>query len=271
MDKFQDAYRSASQELPGFRMDAEKVRDEVHHYRMQRQGRKYLLVRGCTAAAVFLLCGAGTVAAKNIRNSIIQVREGGVTISGTTDRPSDGSDEWLPDVASMLKEGGVFSIEDDIPEAQVLESYETELTEYNSLEAFFAADNIVLAVPDMALLGEEFTTERVVVMDEGRDVQVTLSNEDTSLSMLQSDNREFENYSTGITFGGSSANEREFANSQGISYVMFDSVDEEGHTESVLAVVSVNGRDLTITFRGFEEDVIEKTLFSLDLTVYYED
>ncbi len=122
MDKFQDAYRSASQELPGFRMDAEKVRDEVHHYRMQRQGRKYLLVRGCTAAAVFLLCGAGTVAAKNIRNSIIQVREGGVTISGTTDRPSDGSDEWLPDVASMLKEGGVFSIEDDIPEAQVLES-----------------------------------------------------------------------------------------------------------------------------------------------------
>ena len=66
----------------------------------------------------------------------------------------------------------------------MLESYETELTEYNSLEAFFAADNIVLAVPDMALLGEEFTTERVVVMDEGRDVQVTLSNEDTSLSML---------------------------------------------------------------------------------------
>ena len=52
---------------------------------------------------------------------------------------------------------------------------------------------------------------------------------------------------------------------------MFDSVDEEGHTESVHAVVSVNGRDLTITFRGFEEDVIEKTLFSLDLTVYYED
>ena len=153
----------------------------------------------------------------------------------------------------------------------MLESYEAELTEYNSLKDFFASDDVVLAMPDLALLGEDFTMERVIVMDEGRDVQVTLSNEDTSFSMFQSDNREFESYSTGITFGGSSANERSFANSQGISYVVFDSVDEEGQIESVHAVVSVNGRDLTITFRGFDEDVIEKTLFSIDLTVYYKD
>ena len=115
MDKFQDVYRKASQELPELRMDAEKARDELHHYRMQRQGRKYLLVRGCTAAAVFLLCGAGTVAAKNIRNSIIEVRDSGVTITGTAEPPPSQGAEWLPDIASILKEGGVFSIEDDIP------------------------------------------------------------------------------------------------------------------------------------------------------------
>ena len=37
MDKFQDAYREAVEELPGFHMDTDRVQDELHHYKMLKQ------------------------------------------------------------------------------------------------------------------------------------------------------------------------------------------------------------------------------------------
>ena len=70
---------------------------------------------------------------------------------------------------------------------------------------------------------------------------------------------------------GRSCNERSFVNSQGLSYVMFDTVDEAGEIQSVHAVISVNGRDLSMSFAGFEEEEIERVLNGLDLTVYYQD
>ena len=53
--------------------------------------------------------------------------------------------------------------------------------------------------------------------------------------------------------------------------MVFDTVDEAGNLESVHAVISVNGWDLTVSFGGFEEIEIEQVLDGLDLTVYYRD
>ena len=96
-------------------------------------------------------------------------------------------------------------------------------------------------------------------------------NEDAYFSLHQMDNRQYESYSSATAYPGQSCNERSFTNSQGLNYVVFDTVDEAGNLESVHAVISVNGWDLTVSFGGFEQNEIEKVLNGLDLTVYYRE
>ena len=254
MDKFQDAYQ-----------------DEPHHARMRRQRRKYLAARGCAAAALFLLCGVGTVAAKNYRDSIVRVSDNGFVItSAGEDQEGLPDDVDLPDPASILNLGGAFSIEEGIPEGELLEAYEPEIEEYNSIEEFLAGSDVTAAIPDRAMFGEIFTNESVDVID-GRELHVYLYNEEASFFMMQSDNRDCESYSSATSYMGQSSTERGFTNSQGLQYVMFDTVNEKREIESVHAVISVNGRDLAFTFQGFEEDTIEKLLYTLDLSVYFQN
>lgn len=109
MDKFRDAYREASRELPRMSLSVEDVRDEIHHHKMQRQRRKILLTRGCTVAAIFLLCGVGTVAAKNYRESVISVGESGFVITSVQEEAQAAIAEdlaGLSDIAAFLKLGG---------------------------------------------------------------------------------------------------------------------------------------------------------------------
>lgn len=278
MDQFTDVYREAVNELPQLHMDADRVQDEVHHYKMLKQGRKYLIMRGCTAAAVFLLCGVGTVAAKSFRDSIIRVNDNGFVITSENALPETENGKGIPDTASILKIGGVFSTEGDIPDEDIIEEaevieYEPQMDEYNSLEAFFAQSDVAEAVPvlDGKLLGMEFTNENVHVIDEGKHVFISLSNEDVYFSMSQADNRGYESYSSATAYMGESRNERSFTNSQGLNYVVFDSVDENETVISVHAAISVNGRDLTLSFEGFDESVVERILYGLDLSVYFQE
>ena len=273
MDKFRDAYREASKDLPQISISAEGVRDELHHRRMQRQSRKVLMARGCAAAAVFLLCGVGTVAAKSYRDSSITVRENGFVITSAQDEPGvpEGQFDGLLDMAAFLKIGGAFSIEDAVPEAATVDYFEPEIAEYDSLDAFLAAEDMTVLVPDRDLLGRDFTRERVCVIGEGEDVHMDFMSEDAYFSLHQMDNRQYESYSSATAYPGQSCNERSFTNSQGLNYVVFDTVDEAGNLESVHAVISVNGWDLTVSFGGFEQNEIEKVLNGLDLTVYYRE
>lgn len=101
------------------------------------------------------------------------------------------------------------------------------------------------------------------------DVSLHVYNEEYSFSLTQFDNREVESYSTAMSFGGRSTNERNFTSSQGLNYVVFDNLDEQGSVISVCAVVSVNGWDLTLTFRGFDRKTIEKIINSIDLSIYF--
>ncbi len=278
MDKFQNAYREAVEELPKLHMDANTVQDELHHYKMVKQGRKYLITRGCTAAAVFLLCGAGTVAAKNFRDSIIRVKDNGFVITSENAVPDTENREGVPDTASILKTGGVFSTEDDVPdegsleEAEVVE-YQPQMDEYDSLEAFLAQSDVAseIPIPDRRLLGTEFTDENVHVVDGGKRVFISLCNEDMYFSMSQADNRGYESYSSATAYMGESRNERSFTNSQGMNYVVIDSVDENEAVISVHAAISVNGRDLTLSFEGFDGSTVERILYGLDLSVYFQE
>lgn len=260
MDKFQDVYRQAARDLPKLSMDAERVRDKAHHRRMLAARYKHLAARGCAAAAAFLLFGAGTVAAKNYQTSVIQVREGGFVITG------------MPDGANSYP-GGVFSSADVIPDGRMasydLDVEEMAFREYDSLEEFLETGETVAAVPDKAVFGVDFTAENIQVMEGGSEVFIMLSGEDSYFFLSQFDNRGVEGYSTGMTFGGETVDERSFTNSQGLSYVVFDTVDEGGRR--VHAVISVNGWDLSMTFSGFGEETVDRVLDSLDLTIYFQN
>lgn len=279
MDKFRDAYREASKELPRISISVENVRDEIHHHKMQRQRRKILLARGCTAAVIFILCGVGTVAAKNYRESTISVRDSGFVITSVQEEEPTAKANDLDgilDMSAFLKLGGVFSVEDAFPDDASAEAcdadvVECEIEEYDSVEEFLANEDMVIAVPPKSLFSREFTSERVCVIEKGVDVHLDYMGEDSYFTLHQMDNRGYESYSSATSYMGQSCNERSFVNSQGLSYVVFDTVDENGEIESVHAVISVNGRDLSMSFGGFEKEEIERVLNSLDLTVYYRD
>ena len=109
----------------------------------------------------------------------------------------------------------------------------------------------------------------MIVSEDGRDVHVELCGEENCLFLHQVDNRGYEAYSSATSYMGESSNERNFTNDQGFNYVMFDILDEEGAVESIHAVISLEGWDLSMDFRGFSEESVEDVLDALDLTVYY--
>lgn len=280
MDKFRDAYREASKELPGISISARAVQDELHHAMMQRRRRKVLIAKGCAAAAVFLLCGVGTAAAKSYRDSVISMRENGFVVTSSGEEDSLSMDGGLPsgsgemgrllDIASNFESGGVSPTEDAIPDAQVID-IEEESVEYDSLEAFLEAEDTVVAIPAKSLFAREFTSERVCVFGGGDDIYMDLRNEDSWFSLHQMDTRQYQSYSSATSYAGQSCNERSFTNSQGLNYLMFDIVNQSGELESVHAVISVNGRDLTVSFGGFEENEIQRILNGMDLTMYFKE
>ena len=67
---------------------------------------------------------------------------------------------------------------------------------------------------------------------------------------------------------GEVANERSYTNRQGVNFTMFDTV-EQGSVDAVHAVVSLNGRDLVMDFKGIAGQEVEKILDTLDMTVYF--
>ena len=274
LDKFGDAYREALEALPDPCINAEQVRDELHHCRMQRRRYKQVAARGCTAAAVFLLCG-GVVAARNYGNSRIEVKENGFVITGAQEGQEPAARGYMAesaqDMDSKMKAGGVSSDLDMIPEEEEEFCYEAELVEYRSIAEFLEEGNTTMVIPDISLLGEDFSGERVIVSEDGRDVHVELSGEDSCFLLHQADNRGYEAYSSATAYMGESRNERNFTNDQGFNYVMFDIVDEAGAVRSIHAVISVEGWDLSMDFQGFSEESVEKVLDALDLTVYFSE
>jgi len=54
LDEFRKKYCQAVEEiLPELHMDAERIRDELHHRRMRERQRKRMLIKSAAAAAVF--------------------------------------------------------------------------------------------------------------------------------------------------------------------------------------------------------------------------
>lgn len=277
MRKFQDAYREAMEELPQLSLDASQLMEGEwkSSFGKEKEGsfvsRHKALARVAAAAAIFLLCGAGTVTAVNYHKSSIQVKENGYSVVSegmqiyqTEEGLNEGQARMLPGNDGGMDAG---EMDTEVPSME-LEAFET--VEYTSLDEFLAKEDVTIAIPDPDWLGTAFDTQEIYVMEEGDHIMVSLMGEGKSFFLGQQDVRDYEGYASSTAYMGESVNERNFTNSQGLSYVVFDTM-EDGVITSTHAVISVNGRDLSMDFYGYEEAVIEKVLQQLDLSVYFRD
>lgn len=299
MRKFQEEYRrAADMELPEFHMDIKTVRDELHHRRMRVWQRRRMAVKGCAAAAVFLLLGAGTAAAGNYVSAVIRMRSDGYVVSspeheksvlqadagaaeedggawsaaaktevGVLNAPTEGEDGAVALEARSLegieKEEGIAVLDDSVEEIPIEEA------EYENLSEFLQEASAASKIPNLSTLQGEIKNGRVFVMEDGMTIFVRVTENERSFYLRQSDFRNTEGFSTATVYGGENANERNLINAQGLDYTVFDTVDEDGRVETTHAVIMVEGRELSMDFSGFEPEIIESVLKELSLELYF--
>lgn len=264
MSKFRDDYREAVDAMTVPRFDTDGVQAELCRRRRREQRRRKALATGGAAAAVFLLCGVGTVTAKNYVKSTIEIGGSGFTMTAS-------ESEETPE--PFFEVGGGLSGEGTAPggEQYYAETTVMEETLYADIEAFLEQADAADKVPDLSFLEEQFPDTEVGVIDDGGSVSLRLWTEEKFFFLMQLDHRDTEGYSSATSYTGESVNERNYINSQGLNYVIFDTMGEEGKIESTHAVISVNGRDLTLDFRGFGEEEIKEILNRMDLAFYFCD
>lgn len=266
MRKFQDAYQDAVNELPKYHTDiesvlGEKTDAEFASGHLARQGghKPYLRV-AVAAASLFLLCGVGTATAVNYQKSEITVGDIGYSVTGPGVMVVS-EDEYVVDITGV----------EDTETVEVLETERNmEPISYDSLEEFLAEETVTVAIPDCELLGMEFEIENIMVMKDFPSLMVRLQEGERIFTLHQRDNREYKQYASSTVFMGESVNERDFINGQGLAYVVFDTM-EEGVITATHAVISINGRDLSMDFYGFEQETVENVLTGLDLSIYFQD
>ncbi|MCM1188168.1 MAG: hypothetical protein NC541_02605 [bacterium] len=283
MKHFQEEYRKAvDEELPEFHMDVQTVQDELKHRRMLARQKRRLVTKGCTAAAVFFLLGAGTVAAKNYVSAVIEMRDNGYVVSGSDDAglkaqrgiPEGGAETTgtgtvLPEEDAVpygaeAEDAGIMPLEDGCAEEIEIREWE-----YESLSDFLESSSLASQIPDLKTVEAECQNAHVWVMEDDMTVFLHAAEEGRSFCLRQSDYRGVTGFSTSTVYGGENANERNLTNAQGLNYIVFDTVDENGVIESTHAVIVVEGRELSMDFSGFEPEIIERVLTELNLELYF--
>lgn len=277
MRNFRDAYRSAVEELPKPSITITKVTDELYHHgrTVARKRRTWMSV--IAAACVFLVCGAGTVAAVHYKNSVVEIAGDGFSFTNMEHASQEAAIEnpppsqeltGSPAMARALDEGSpIPQMQETV---QVLEAEPVEQREYFSIEEFEAQEEITISIPDLDWLGDTdlIQEENIMITEDGTRVCIRVAYPDDVLFVMQvADNREYSNYATRNIYSGEVVNERTYTNSQGLVYQVFDS-QEDGELIATHAGMSVNGRDITLGFFGFGVEMIEKVLFQLDMSVY---
>ena len=286
MRNFREEYKKSVGELPEFHMDADRVKDELHHRKMVAARRRKTMISVVSAACLFLLCSVGTVTAVNYHSSRIRVERNGFSFLGE-EAADCGVAENTPEIASfkaVAGEGGIAAYngteEADETEGEIVgEAYEdaleceveiVEAREYDSVEEFRKNEDVVIAIPELTNLGsaEALKSQQVMISDAMQMVYVSIDFGEKHFSMRQTDNREYPAYASSTVYPGEAVNVREVVNEQGLTYQIFDSVEGE-EVISAHAAISVNGRDLTFTFSGYKNDEIDAVLKQLDVSIYF--
>ncbi len=250
MNSFRDEYRQAVEELPKFKMDAGQVQNRLHHRRIQKIQRNKMMEKSCVAAALFLICGVSVISMRSKLSIGAEIPESSYAVV---------SEEEQQYAVAMCNEEKIS--------ARAMMVNEEE---YQGLEEFLKDAPAASRLPDIALLESEFEDENVMVSDEGMYISVMVAQENKYFKLVQTDYSGTEIQLTGDGYGEAVAEERNYKNSQGQSYKVFDTI-EDGQTKVTHAVIFIEGRGLSMEFRGFDMEAIEAVLENLKLTIYIEE
>ena len=294
MRDFREEYSKTMKSLPKFHIDADAVKDEEHHRKMVAVRRRKAIASVASAACILLLGGVGTATAVSFQDSRVEIDDHGFAFlrgddeilleryeaengAGNEAKARNGAVLTAMvkgaasevEVAAEVDEGQDNGATPVQIEAEVVAAQERI---YETIGDFRRNEDMVMAFPEIAWLGdvEELKKQLIIVSDIVPKIHVILEFEEKSFTMTQSDNRGYSAYASSTAFMGEVANKRTFANEQGLVYQVFDSV-EEGEITSTHAAISVNGRDLTLSFSGYENDEVDAVLKQLDVNVYFAE
>lgn len=275
MNEFRTAYRKAVADMKTVHIDVASVLDEGRRKQVKRR-RIRQKTATCFAALLVLTLGTlGTVQAADYVKTVIKVNENGFT----------SADLFTASLNENLEAGGgVFSATPDLGEEEerqlrempedevVIEEYGDAETggsdttvEYDSIEAFQAAEDTVFAFPDMALLGE--TTQQVWV--SGMFITARIECGDKYMFLDRMDYSDSEGHASSTAYAGGVCNERTYKTAQGYEYILIDSVREsEEEPVNIHAAVTVGNYEMYMDFSGYEQSEVEEILESMDLSVY---
>ena len=270
MLNFREEYYKELKKSPKFCMEAGRVQDELHHRKMMAARRRRMFVSVASAACLFLVCSLGTVTAMNYYSSRITMERGGFTfLSPLAQEKNEAPGEGA--AFQMAKETATEAVlEENVQQVAELSSEIISERSYDSLEEFWGAEDIRIAIPKLSQLGSEDKMEEqnILVVDTIDYVSVFIVFEDRHFFMSQTDYRDHPIYSSSSAFMGECVNERQVKNDAGPVWQVFDS-KEEGVITSTHAAISINGRDLVLTFWGYKNSEIDAVLKQLDVSIYF--
>lgn len=262
MRSFREEYQREMEQAGSFRLDAERVSDEIHHHKMKSVRRRRMLVSAASAAAVFLLLG-GVATAMNYGGGFIQVRRNGFSITNQqAENVESGAEESDAGQTPMLTKERARQV----PEELEVELCDIELKEYDSLAVFQEENHIVVPVPDMQLLGGDAAQQSIHIL--GNQVYIRIQDtQERSFSLMQMDHRNNQAYASSSAYAGEAANERNYTTKQGYTYKVIDIMDGS-EVSSIECAISLYGRDLLVGFRGYTQEEVYEVLQTMDLGVY---
>lgn len=303
MKSFKKEYRQAMDAIQTPQFDPEKMKKAEKRYK-KAVIRQWVTV-AASAAVLFVLCSAGSQAAKNYSKSFIFADENGFRTADeqtALDQAASSYDEsammetMSEDVEDMPmltalegNEGAVCGDEadeqvkagsgnfyeecrqeaaeydGDAPEITDGEGMEITTVQYNSRKDLLAA-GITCSLPDRYLFGE-ITRERYYVVGDDY-LMVNIESGDKTFYMDQSYFGNSSGHATSTVYGEKLTNKRNYVTKDGYLYVVADTPGEEGSPNGIHAAISVGDYELIVDFYGYSEKEAFEILDHLDLSVY---
>lgn len=280
MNEFRDTYQRAVADIETVHIDVDSVLDEGRrrHLKRRRAGQKAATL--CAIACILVVGTIGTVQAADYVKSIIKVNEFGfssadpitaslneeMTVQGAASSAYGIDEEALEQTKQMDEDELVI---EDYGQGELAE--EDGTIEYDSVKEFREKEKAVLALPDMALLGETISDEHIWV--SGIFISVRIEAGEKSVFFDRTDYSGSAGHASSSVYSGGVCNERTYETGQGYEYILVDSVEDSGEENKEMlpdihAAATVGNYEIYADFYGYTEKEVKKILESMDLTVY---
>lgn len=274
MKNFKDEYKKTLDGLNLPDLTPEQILLRAQQKKVTRIKRQKRLMVIATAACLFLLCSVGVGAAAGYARSLIRTTEYGFQTEDFLSAQADTAKDTAVGTQAEAKRGAAedTAVTDEAEckekeEACIVE--EMPETEYDSYEAFSAAEDIPFAKPPVNLLCGKITEESYSVAGESF-LFATIEAGEKSVRIDQSYFGDTQGHASSTVYSGGVCNERIYTASNGFDWTVIDSVCEQRKPDEIHAAISVGDYEVIVNFSGYSQEEAFDILDGMDLKIYLE-